>query len=263
MLLCRYTNSTFHSGAFLLCCSYARPRSFRRSERCAWPARAGSGGDLPALLARRRMRGCRRSEAGRRCRDSAQPISSRALSTRPHAPAVPRHAPRPGRGLRDRPALVLLVNAGCATPCPPRAPLPRHLGWPKSSRAASPSHSLAETPIHPHLPRSPLTPPPPTPPFLLSPSGRRASAFLGPGAGLPARRRCGGAGSLRVSPPEPRARLLSFSSTCLQSRLSVVRYAGSKIFQRNVIVPLHEQHISLRRILIVLQLRATSLILAL
>jgi hypothetical protein len=47
MLLCRYTNSTFHSGAFLLCCSYARPRSFWRSERCAWPARAGSGGDLP------------------------------------------------------------------------------------------------------------------------------------------------------------------------------------------------------------------------
>jgi len=43
----------------------------------------------------------------------------------------------------------------------------------------------------------------------------------------------------------------------------VERYAGSKIFQRNVIVPLHEQHISLRRILIVLQLRATSLILAL
>jgi hypothetical protein len=195
MLLCRYTNSTFHSGAFLLCCSYARPRSFRRSERCAWPARAGSGGDLPALLARRRMRGCRRSEAGRRCRDSAQPISSRALSTRPHAPAVPRHAPRPGRGLRDRPALVLLVNAGCATPCPPRAPLPRHLGWPKSSRAASPSHSLAETPIHPHLPRSPLTPPPPTsphpsfPPQPLGPARQRVSGAWGRLAGAPALRR--------------------------------------------------------------------------
>jgi len=144
---------------------------------------------------------------------------------------------------------------------------------PRRGTPEAPAGGLAKTPIHPNLPRSLLTPFPPPhptphpsfPPQPLGPalSGRRASAPLGPGAGSPARRRCGGAGSLRVSPPEPRARLLSFSSTCLQSRLSVVRYAGSKIFQRNVIVPLHEQHISLRRILIALQLRATSLIPAL
>jgi hypothetical protein len=130
---------------------------------------------------------------------------------------------------------------------------------PRRGTPEAPAGGLAKTPIHPNLPRSLLTPFPPPhptphpsfPPQPLGPalSGRRASAPLGPGAGSPARRRCGGAGSLRVSPPKPRAR--------------VVRYAGSKIFQRNVIVPLHEQHISLRRILIALQLRATSLIPAL
>ena len=216
------------------------------------------------------MRGCRRSEAGRRCRDSAQPISSRALSTRPHAPSIARRSfathrgPDGGYGTAPRWCSLLtqavLRPGRLARRCPAISA--------GRSRVERP-HRLTLSPRHRFIPIflapfGPLPPPhPPTPPFLLSPSGRRASAFLGPGAGLPARRRCGGAGSLRVSPPEPRARLLSFSSTCLQSRLSVERYAGSKIFQRNVIVLLHEQHISLRRILIVLQLRATSLILAL
>jgi len=118
----------------------------------------------------------------------------------------------------------------------------------------SPRHRL--TPFPPPHP----TPHPSFPPQPLGPARQRVSGAWGRLAGAPALRR------RRLPPsltPEPRARLLSFSSTCLQSRLSVVRYAGSKIFQRNVIVPLHEQHISLRRILIVLQLRATSLILAL
>jgi len=80
---------------------------------------------------------------------------------------------------------------------PPGAP-------PRRGTPEAPAGGLAKTPIHPHLPRSLLTPPHPTPPFLLSPSGRRASGAWGRLASAPALRRRRLPPSLAPRAPGPR-----------------------------------------------------------